>query len=119
MRPDARGFTLLEILVALAILSGTLVLAFRVISGGVSAQTRSEEWVHATLLGEAQLRRTMEQFPETGDTDGTFAAPDDAFRWRQTVVQALHKDAREVHLTVTWSSQGEEERVAISGLAVR
>lgn len=116
---NRRGFTLLEILVALAILSGTLMMAFRVVSGGISAQARSEGWLKATLLGEARIRETLSTFPETGDSEGTFPPPDDGYRWRMTVTQALHKDAREVHLAVSWTEDKEEEQIAVSGLAVR
>jgi type II secretion system protein I len=116
---DRKGFTLLEILVALAILTGTLLMAFRVVSGGITAQARSEGWLNATLLGEAQLRRSLFPFPPTGDSDGTFPAPHEGFRWRMSVVQALHEDAREVHLTVLWKTEDEENQLALSGLAVR
>jgi general secretion pathway protein I len=116
---DPRGFTLLEILVALAILSGTLVLAFRVVSGGIEAQARSEQWLSATLLGEAELRRATASFPAPGDTEGRFPPPDERFRWRKRVTQAMHRDAREVHLTVAWDGEGGEERVDLSGLAVK
>ena len=116
---DRKGFTLLEILVALAILSGTLVVAFRVASDGISAQARSEGWLKATLLGEAEIRKSLTTFPETGNSEGKFAAPDDSFRWQLNVTQALHADAREVHLTVRWSEQGSDEQILLSGLAVK
>lgn len=114
-----RGFTLLEILVALAILSSTLVVAFRVVSGGIQAESRSERWLHATLLGEAEIRKSLATFPETGDSEGVFPDPDDDYRWKLTVAQALHKDAREVHLIVRWEGDGQEESVTVSGLAVK
>ncbi len=115
----AKGFTLLEILVALAILSGTLMMAFRVVSDGISSQARSDGWLDATLLGESRIRQTLATFPETGDSEGIFPPPNDGYRWRMTVSQALHEDAREVHLTIYWSWQGEEEQLMVSGLAVK
>ncbi len=117
MRP--KGFTLLEILVALAILSGSLMMAFRVVSDGISTQTRSEGWLFATLLGEAEIRKSLVTFPDTGDSDGTFPSPHEGYRWRMTVSQALHEDAREVHLTVYWAGKDEEEQLILSGLAVK
>ena len=117
--PDRRGFTLLETLVALSILSGALLLSYRVVTGGIAAQSRSEHWLAATLLGEAEIRRTLAPFPDTGDTEGTFPSPNDGYRWRKTVTQAMHRDAREVHLTVRWTEGGEEEQVGLSGLAVK
>src|SRR3989337_2992626 len=50
---DRRGFTLLEVLVSLAILSATLLLAYQVISGAIAAEVRSERWTSATCLAEA------------------------------------------------------------------
>ena len=41
---DRRGFTLLEVLVSLAILSITLLLAYQVLSGAIAAEDRSERW---------------------------------------------------------------------------
>ena len=40
---DRRGFTLLEVLVSLAILSITLLLAYQVLSGAIAAEDRSEQ----------------------------------------------------------------------------
>jgi type II secretion system protein I len=113
------GFTLLEVLVALAILSGVLILAYRVMTGAIGAEARSEQWLTAALLGETQLRVSLATFPDTGDTEGTFPKPNDGFTWRQTVIQAMHEDAREVHLTVLWRFNGEEEQVTLSGLATK
>ncbi|HEY3490901.1 MAG TPA: prepilin-type N-terminal cleavage/methylation domain-containing protein [Candidatus Deferrimicrobiaceae bacterium] len=116
---NRKGFTLLEILVALAILSGTLVVAFRISSDGIAMQARSEGWLKATLLGEAEIRKSLTTFPGTGESEGKFDAPDDRYRWQLNVTQALHEDAREVHLTVVWTENGTDERILLSGLAVR
>ena len=43
----------------------------------------------------------------------------DAYSWQRTILTAAHPDAREVHVTVTWSSDGAEEHVSLAGVAVR
>jgi len=116
---DRRGFTLLEVLVSLAILSITLLLAYQVLSGAIAAEDRSERWTVASCLGEALVRESTAVWPKTGDTEGTFAAPMDAYSWKRSIVPAAHPDALEVHVTVTWSSEGREERVALSGVAIK
>lgn len=113
------GFTLLEVLVSLAILSTVLVLCYRVMAGAVAAEDRSERWTTATLLGEEFLRQSAESFPEVQDTEGTFPAPHEAYSWRMSVKQALHPDARELHVTVTFRAEGQEESVTLSGVATR
>lgn len=116
----AKGFTLLEVLVSLAILSTALVLAYRVVTGALAAESRSERWTECALLGEAMFRDTTETFPEVQETEGRFAAPRDAFSWKRTVRQsALYADARVVEIAVTWKSGEEEETVTLSGVSVK
>ncbi|HEX8042769.1 prepilin-type N-terminal cleavage/methylation domain-containing protein [Candidatus Deferrimicrobium sp.] len=116
---DRRGFTLLEVLVSLAILSVTLLLAYQVLSGAIAAEDRSERWTIASCLGEVLVRESTAVWPETGDTEGKFAAPMDSYSWTRSIVPAAHPDAREVHVTVTWSSEGREEQVTLSGVAIK
>lgn len=113
------GFTLLEVLVALAILSATLVMAYRVTTGAIAAADRSKSWTMASVLGEAKLREVTETFPEVQETTGTFPAPDEGYAWQVTVRQALHADAREVYVAVSWETGDAVETVTLAGVAVK
>src|SRR3990172_8740433 len=115
--PD--GFTLLEVLVSLALLSATLILAYQVTSADISGGERSEAWTTASLLGEEKLREVLETFPEIQETEGKFPAPHEGYSFRLAVKQALHSDAREVVLTVSWNTGETAASVPLSGLAVR
>lgn len=122
LRPAAgtRGFTLLEVLVSLAILSTALVLAYRVVTGALAAESRSERWTECALLAETLFREATETFPEVQETEGRFPAPREAFSWKRTVLQsALYADARVVEVAVTWKSGEEEETVSLSGVSVK
>ena len=114
-----RGFTLLEVLVSLAILSITLLLAYEVLSGAIAAEDRSERWTVASFLGESLVRESITGWPDTGEAEGKFAAPMDSYSWKRSIRPAVHPDAREVHVTVTWSSEGREETVTLAGVAVK
>ena len=116
---DRRGFTLLEVLVSLAILSITLLLAYQVLSGAIAAEDRSERWTVASFLGEALVRESTAVWPETGESSGTFAAPMEEYSWQRSIRPAVHPDALEVHVTVTWSSEGREEKVSLAGVAIK
>jgi len=113
------GFTLLEVLVALAILSAVLVLAYQVMSGAIAASERSERWTMTTFLGESILRDALSTFPDIGEISGRFPPPNDAYTWVRVVRQAAHQDAREVHVTVIWTMRGVEERMTLSGIAAK
>jgi len=114
-----QGFTLLEVLVSLAILSATLITAYQVTSGALAAEKRAEAWTTAILLGEEKLQEVTETFPETQETNGTFPDPHKEYAWSLVVKQALHPDAREVYLTVSWDNDGNEEKITLAGLSVR
>ena len=118
-KPRAPGFTLLEVLVAMAILSGTLIMAYQVMSGAISAEERSERWTAAAFLGEARLRDSTASFPEIGETEGRFTGMDNAYSWKRSVKAAAHSDAREVDVTVSWGEGDREESVALAGIAVK
>ncbi|MBI5577328.1 MAG: prepilin-type N-terminal cleavage/methylation domain-containing protein [Deltaproteobacteria bacterium] len=118
-RKLAGGFTLLEVLVALAILSSVLVIAYRVMTDAIAAEARSEHWTTASYLGEALMREATSTFPDVGETTGRFAPPDDAYSWVRAVRQAPHADAVEVHVTVKWSEGGREEKVELAGIAAK
>lgn len=113
------GFTLLEVLVALAILSAVLVLAYQVMSGAIAAEERSERWTAAAFLGESILRDATSTFPDVGELTGRFPPPDDAYTWVRVVRHAAHADALEVHVTVTWTARGAEEKMTLSGIAAK
>ena len=116
---DRRGFTLLEVLVSLAILSITLLLAYEVLSGAIAAEDRSERWTVASCLGETLVRESTAVWPETGESSGKFAPPIETYSWKRTILPAAHPDAREVHVTVTWSAGGREEQVSLAGVAIK
>src|SRR3989339_338342 len=116
---DRRGFTLLEVLVSLTILSITLLLAYEVISGAIGAEDRSDRWDVASCLGETLVRESTSAWPEPGESSGKFAAPIEAYSWTRTVRPAAHPAAREVEVTVTWSAGGREEKVTLAGVAVK
>lgn len=117
-RRNVSGFTLLEVVVALALLSATILLAYQVIAGAILASDRAKRSAAAAFLGESLVRETSLTFPETGQVEGRFPGLDNAFRFQKTIAETLHKDAREIHVTVYWTDE-QTDSVTVSGIAVR
>ncbi len=54
------GFTLLEILVALAIMSIALVVVFQLFSANLKGITASGDYIHASMLAESKMRAILD-----------------------------------------------------------
>ncbi len=89
----ARGFTLLEVMVALAILAGSLVAISDVVSGALRNHVRARQLEMATLLARGKLAELEDHFDAEGFRDfdegeeGTFEEDGHPeVRWKYEVV---------------------------------
>ncbi|HEX3033700.1 MAG TPA: type II secretion system protein [Thermodesulfobacteriota bacterium] len=113
-----RGFTLLEVLVAVAILGS----AFAVILGAVNRSlvlaSDSKNLAIAEALVQTKLAEIeLEGFPEPREEKGEFAeAP--GFKWSLTVkplnVPGLNTEIRVVHLVITWDEEKKDFGVTLA-----
>lgn len=79
----ARGFTLLEVLVAFSILSLSLGVLIQIFGSGLHRTALAEEYTLATLHAESLLARFGVEEPlEIGETGGEI---DERYRWRALV----------------------------------
>ncbi len=112
-KPGERGFTLLEIVVAMAILSIGLVILIELFGGGLRLSRASQEYTKAAgyarvKLEEISLAAALEEGVQEGEFDGEF-------RWQTEVKKVdllppLETDYRppvdfyRVRLQVLWQS---------------
>jgi len=104
----AVGFTLLEVLVAVAIVAIALVTFMGLHLHSLDDTIRAQDLTTAVLLAQGKLA-TMGEFPETGEAEGKFEGPElERFRWVTAVTErtldALKDGDRQVivrHLEVT------------------
>jgi prepilin-type N-terminal cleavage/methylation domain-containing protein len=87
---NQKGFTLLEVMIAFALLTSILFVAVISQSSSLGSSTRSKNILMATnlarnLINEQELKYEglpFERLPKT--EEGTFAAPNDGYKWTLT-----------------------------------
>jgi len=126
---NQRGFTLVEVLVAFAILAVMLGVLYQTFSSGLDTTGRAERRAHAALHAQSVLAAVGAEDPlAEGETFGDLAG---GYRWR-TVIQphesaaalvSVDKDAAgkavafDVTVTVSWdASSGGEGSVSLTTL---
>lgn len=106
----SRGFTLLEVMVALSILATSLVALLSLHARNIQIVADDRLIVRATLLAQAAMTEILlaEPFPATGERGGEFAEDPD-FAWRAEIlapgVPELTELLREVRLRVSWGPE--------------
>lgn len=101
------GFTLLEVVIALAIVAGALVVILHSHFLSVNLANRATGISLATLLAQEKMEKIMGgEFPEKGEDKGVFKEYPD-FHWRSVVSEAELfgeeiDDLRKVTVTIFW-----------------
>ena len=104
----ARGFTLLEVMVAMAILGIALLGLLGLHHQSMVSVIRAQQTTRAAMLAQAVMTEAeLERFPDLGMTSGDFQAafpgefPD--FRWARNVVESgMFPDVRKVQVLVRY-----------------
>lgn len=120
----AEGFTLIEVLVALTILSLSLAIIFTIFSVSLRGRRTAQAYEQATLLAESKLNSIgIDEPVQEGDTVGRF---NDRFWWK-TVVAPYHEAGRNeakdllrrpllVTVTVSWDDPSDGRSVTLTTL---
>lgn len=100
------GFTLLEILVALAIAAFALIGLLGLHNRGLSAVARDQDYTRATLLARELISgmEVREKFPDLGVLSGQ-ADYDENVRWEREVTETPVPDVRRVDLRVVFDER--------------
>jgi general secretion pathway protein I len=117
---QARGFTLLEVLVAIAVLSLALLAAIRSTSAAIQTtealrQRIAADWVAADRLAEHRVRRT---WPGVGEREGEITQAGVRLLWRERVAATPNSRFRRVEVTVFSSDSSAQPLTTLSGFLV-
>ena len=115
------GFTLVEVLVALAIISIALLAALRVAGGGTNSvgDLRGRllaGWVAQDVLA---LQRAREEWPSPGILSGIQSQGGFEFAWREEVVTTPNAAFRRVEIRVFAATGGDHALAHLTGFVVR
>src|SRR5574341_1086023 len=84
---SAAGFTLLEVLVAVAVVAIALVTFMGLHLHSLENTIRAQDLTTAVLLAQAKMA-TMGEFPDPGETEGKFEGPElERFQWATAVTE--------------------------------
>jgi prepilin-type N-terminal cleavage/methylation domain-containing protein len=109
-----RGFTLIEVLATLVVVSIVLPVAMRGISLAVSASSQSRRSIEAATLAETKLQDIITSgMWDAGNQTGDFSPDFPEYRW---VSQSISRDETlmEVEVRVIWTSRGSDRSVGLS-----
>jgi len=108
LRRRARAFTLLEVMVAMAILGIALLGLLGLHHQSIQSVIRAQQTTRASMLAQAVMTEAeLERFPELGHTSGNFEAsfPGEFkdFRWERAVeASGMFPDVRKVKVLIRY-----------------
>ena len=115
---SSKGFTLLEILVALAILATAVTIIFQLFSAGLRNIAVSEDVVSAAVRAAAKMREVLsnEELTENSWTETTT----DGYTFAVNITEALQEktdslpvQVLQVDLAITWTKNSKERSLRL------
>lgn len=105
-----KGFTLLEVMVALAVLSLALVVLFSQQATSLSQGIEARIMTKATLLAQERMVGVITQEPLIeGEEEGETEDSTPPFTWKQTVEESTIEGMKKITVLVQWK-EGEKAR---------
>lgn len=113
---NRKGFTLLEVIIAVAIIGSTLAILLGAVNKNLILASQSKNLSVASFLAQRKMGEIeSEGFPEIGNQEGVFEENPD-YRWYMSVqpynIEQLGTEIRIVILTITWNEGNNEFTVA-------
>lgn len=109
---------LIEILVAIAILSIGLVILLQSLAGAIRANGSSANMAEAVLLGQQELWQAQKKNYLYGVTRGDFGELYPGFRWEATS-KSTSENIDEVTIKIIWTERGQDKNLQLETLLAR
>jgi general secretion pathway protein I len=120
---DVRGFSLLETMIALAIIGIALVTLLGLGNRSINVSGRLQKITQATLLAQEKMTE-IELTAQAGsrglqNDEGGFAAPFEIYRWYTVFEETPLAMVRMVTVTVLWGEESKNELVELTSFVFR
>jgi len=116
-RPATSGFTLLEVMIALALVSIGLIALLGLGNRSIAVGERVQRLTAATMLAQQKMT-DIELASGAGTTpqpeQGAFAPPFELFHWRTVYSETPLSSVRRVDVIVVWGNERRNEAVALT-----
>ncbi len=113
---NSAGFTLLEIMIALAIISIALTVLLSLGNRTIAVHDRLQKITQATLLAQhkmSEVESSSTSVTLTGDERGVFDEPNDMFSWKIDYSDTPLPSIKMVSVTVSWGEENNNEEVTL------
>jgi len=112
IRNRQAGFTLIEIMISLAVLGIALTVLLGLRNRDIALSAYSGHMTEATLLARQRISEvTFAGFPDLGTREGDFGEEHPNYTWKEEVKQTPYDVVRELNLDVLWMEGGRQESV--------
>ncbi|MBW2450731.1 MAG: prepilin-type N-terminal cleavage/methylation domain-containing protein [Deltaproteobacteria bacterium] len=115
---NSRGFTLLEVMIAVSILSIALISLLALANRSLHIHDRTQRITAATLLAQQKMAETeisaRQGSLETQEKAGVFKEPHEDFQWQILFADTPLPSVRMVTVTVFWGNEDLDEQVNLT-----
>lgn len=112
-----RGFTLLEVMIATAIVAMAVTVLLGLANRSLAVHERLQRTTQATLLAQSRLAEievAARSASSRQDENGDFPAPDEIFHWQSVWLETPLPSVQRIDLTVSWGKVERNEAVTLT-----
>ncbi|MBU1044170.1 MAG: prepilin-type N-terminal cleavage/methylation domain-containing protein [Candidatus Omnitrophica bacterium] len=113
---NKKGFTLLEVMLALSIISISLVVIINSFSQAIAVKSAVSNYTKAMFLSQKKLFEININNLSTVEKQGKFIQPFEQFNWQINSDSTNFSELAKVDLTIEWNQQGKSKNIQVSAI---